>query len=46
MTVIPEIDTLFKPVGCSACSTTGYRGRAGLYEVMPMTEEIQRLTPN
>jgi type IV pilus assembly protein PilB len=42
--LIPEIDTLFKPVGCSACSTTGYRGRAGLYEVMPMTEEIQRLT--
>jgi type IV pilus assembly protein PilB len=42
--LIPEIDTLFKPVGCSACSATGYRGRAGLYEVMPMTEEIQRLT--
>ncbi|MGZ5214026.1 MAG: GspE/PulE family protein [Actinomycetota bacterium] len=42
--LIPEIDTLFRPTGCSACSTTGYRGRAGLYEVMPMTEEIQRLT--
>jgi type IV pilus assembly protein PilB len=42
--LIPEIDTLFHPAGCSACSNTGYRGRAGLYEVMPMTEEIQRLT--
>jgi type IV pilus assembly protein PilB len=42
--LIPEIDTLFHPTGCSACSNTGYRGRAGLYEVMPMTEEIQRLT--
>ena len=42
--LIPEIDTLYHPTGCSACSNTGYRGRAGLYEVMPMTEEIQRLT--
>jgi type IV pilus assembly protein PilB len=42
--LIPEIDTLFRPTGCSACSNTGYRGRAGLYEVMPMSEEIQRLT--
>ena len=42
--LIPEIDTLYRPTGCSACSNTGYRGRAGLYEVMPMSEEIQRLT--
>ena len=42
--LIPEIETLYRPTGCSACSNTGYRGRAGLYEVMPMTEEIQRLT--
>lgn len=26
--------------GCMECSETGYRGRAGLYEVMPVTEEI------
>ena len=31
-------------MGCAACSNTGYRGRIGLYEVMPMTEEIERLT--
>ena len=42
--LIPEIETLYRPTGCSACSNTGYRGRAGLYEVMPMSEEIQRLT--
>jgi type IV pilus assembly protein PilB len=42
--LIPEIDELFRPAGCSACSNTGFRGRAGLYEVMPMTEEIERLT--
>jgi type IV pilus assembly protein PilB len=33
-----------RPVGCPACSNTGFRGRVGLYEVMPMTEEIERLT--
>jgi type IV pilus assembly protein PilB len=30
--------------GCSKCSGTGYKGRIGLYEVMPMSDEIQRLT--
>ncbi len=40
----PEIPELFRPAGCSACSNTGYRGRIGLYEVMQMTEEIERLT--
>jgi type IV pilus assembly protein PilB len=39
-----EITELFRAEGCSACSKTGYRGRIGLYEVMPMTEEIERLT--
>jgi len=42
--LVPEIETLYHPVGCSACSNTGFRGRAGLYEVMPMSEEIERLT--
>ena len=40
----PEVEQLYKHVGCQACSHTGYRGRLGLYEVMPMTEEIERLT--
>jgi len=30
--------------GCAKCSGTGYKGRVGLYEVMPMSDEIQRLT--
>jgi type IV pilus assembly protein PilB len=37
-------DQFFRAVGCTGCSNTGYRGRFGLYEVMPMTEEIERLT--
>jgi len=41
---VPEVRELFRPVGCSACSNTGYRGRMGLYEVMPVSEEIERLT--
>jgi type IV pilus assembly protein PilB len=39
-----EIKELHKHAGCSACSNTGFRGRIGLYEVMKMTEEIERLT--
>jgi type IV pilus assembly protein PilB len=42
--VWPEIDKLFRAAGCASCANTGYRGRIGLYEVMPMTEEIERLT--
>ncbi|MBP9905263.1 MAG: type IV-A pilus assembly ATPase PilB [Rhodoferax sp.] len=32
----------YRPVGCSACNN-GYKGRIGLYQVMPITEEIQRI---
>ena len=30
----------YRPVGCSKC-TNGYKGRVGIYQVMPITEEIQ-----
>jgi type IV pilus assembly protein PilB len=32
----------YKAVGCSACSN-GYKGRVGIYQVMPITEEMQRI---
>ncbi len=32
----------YRAVGCGSC-TNGYRGRLGLYQVMPITEEIQRI---
>jgi len=35
--------TLYRAVGCSACSNTGYRGRLALHEIMTVTEEIERL---
>jgi type IV pilus assembly protein PilB len=33
----------YKSVGCSSCNGTGYRGRTGLYEVLPMTANIQEM---
>ncbi|HZD17126.1 MAG TPA: ATPase, T2SS/T4P/T4SS family [Actinomycetota bacterium] len=41
---VDELGEFFRPTGCGACSNTGYRGRIGLYEVMNMSEEIERLT--
>jgi type IV pilus assembly protein PilB len=39
-----EIDELkiFKPVGCNDCHE-GYRGRSGVFEVMPITDSIARI---
>jgi type IV pilus assembly protein PilB len=40
-----QLDGTWKPyraVGCSACNN-GYRGRVGVYQVMPITEAIQRI---
>ena len=40
-----DLDGTWKPyraVGCSACNN-GYKGRVGIYQVMPITEEIQRI---
>ncbi len=40
-----DLDGTWKPyraVGCSNCSN-GYRGRVGIYQVMPITEAIQRI---
>jgi type IV pilus assembly protein PilB len=40
----PEhLPTLYRAVGCTVCSGTGYRGRLALQEVMTVTEEIERL---
>jgi type IV pilus assembly protein PilB len=34
---------VFEAVGCARCGGTGYKGRIGLYEVMPVNEEIRGL---
>ncbi|ALN79347.1 type IV-A pilus assembly ATPase PilB [Lysobacter antibioticus] len=33
---------LYEPAGCPDC-TEGYKGRTGIYQVMPMTDEIQAI---
>src|SRR3954452_16471408 len=35
--------TAYEPAGCARCGGTGYKGRVGLYEVMPVTDEIRKL---
>ena len=35
-----------RPVGCERCNGSGYKGRVGVYQVMPITEEIQRIILN
>ena len=31
-----------QPSGCLACRNTGYRGRAGVYEIMPLSESLKQ----
>jgi len=34
--------TLYEAKGCDACSGTGYKGRVGIYQVMPVNEDMGR----
>ena len=40
---VGALGQVHRSVGCSACSQTGYRGRLALAELMPMTEEVERM---
>jgi len=33
----------YEPVGCNRCNKTGYSGRIGIYEILEMTEELNRI---
>ncbi|MBI5862675.1 MAG: type II/IV secretion system protein [Rhodocyclales bacterium] len=37
---------LYHPVGCLDCRMTGYKGRIGIYEIMPLSPELKRLVGN
>ncbi|MBI1919224.1 Flp pilus assembly complex ATPase component TadA [Candidatus Microgenomates bacterium] len=37
------IDKLWRGRGCDECNNTGYLGRVGIFEVLPMTEKIARM---
>ena len=34
---------MYRPVGCEECGFLGYKGRLGLYEILPMSREIKKL---
>ncbi len=33
----------YRPVGCDQCKDTGYKGRLGIYQVMPISDEMNRI---
>lgn len=35
--------TLYHPVGCTLCQHTGYKGRTGVFEIMPLDRELRYL---
>ncbi|OGR88980.1 MAG: hypothetical protein A2992_07085 [Elusimicrobia bacterium RIFCSPLOWO2_01_FULL_59_12] len=37
------IPTLYRPKGCARCQDAGYCGRQGIFELMPVTDELKRL---
>lgn len=41
---LPVPPVMYRAVGCRSCSTTGFRGRLAVNEVMTVSEEIERLT--
>lgn len=36
-------NTIYHPKGCERCRHTGYQGRIGLYEILPMTNALKKL---
>ncbi|MDB5036878.1 MAG: ral secretory pathway protein [Bacteriovoracaceae bacterium] len=38
---IPSQATVYRAVGCEHCYHTGYRGRVGIYELLPVDEELR-----
>ena len=34
---------IYRPVGCLECRMTGYKGRIGIYEIMPMSLDIKKM---
>lgn len=38
-----KIEKLYRPKGCPKCNNLGYKGRIGIYEVLTINEEIEKL---
>jgi len=41
---LPDPVPVFRAVGCPRCQDTGYRGRLGVYEMLVMSETLERMT--
>jgi general secretion pathway protein E len=39
----PKPEKIYRPVGCLECRNTGYLGRQGIYEVMPLSDSLSQL---
>jgi general secretion pathway protein E len=39
----PDMNTLYKGVGCQLCLNTGYKGRTGIFELMTMDDTLRDL---
>ncbi len=35
--------SFYEPVGCDACNGLGYEGRIGIFELLPLTVELQKI---
>ena len=42
----PKPEAICKPVGCIECRNTGYLGRQGIYEIMPLSNGLKELITN
>ncbi len=40
---LADIETLYQGDGCDNCMHTGYRGRSGIFELMPISNAVQQL---
>jgi type IV pilus assembly protein PilB len=40
---LPDPVPVYRAAGCNRCSGTGYKGRMGVYELLTMSEEVERL---
>lgn len=42
----PMPEAICQPIGCIECRNTGYLGRQGIYEIMPLTDGLKELITN
>jgi general secretion pathway protein E len=42
----PKPEAICQPVGCIECRNTGYLGRQGIYEIMPLSNGLKELITN